>query len=360
MPQVSLKPRHDPAGHALTKPELQERFLRRFADPIYDDHRETLKKLADLAWTAHEENHKSPFTSPAGDGYADPSYELSDEWRATSEAVKKAQAQFADPAGPSRILVISGADRNDRSCPGEVSKSRRLVSIAEEALRGEGIQTEVLDLSNIISEYGKNIHPCKACVSTAMPLCHWPCSCYPNYAVDQMQDWMNEIYPMWTRAHGIMIVTPVYWYQAPSALKLMIDRLVCADGGNPDPTSTHGKNAQEAKELEMRGWNYPRHLEGRVFSVFVHGDAEGAESLRAALNAWLTDLHLIPSSNAAATARYIGYYGPYATSHAALDKDEALQEEVRQRARSLAVSVTAARRGQLESMNPKLDDPRPK
>lgn len=31
-----------------------------------------------------------------------------------------------------------------------------------------------------------------------------------------------------------MIVTPVYWYMAPSTLKLMMDRLVCADGGNPD------------------------------------------------------------------------------------------------------------------------------
>ena len=27
----------------------------------------------------------------------------------------------------------------------------------------------------------------------------------------------------------------------------MIDRLVCADGGNPDPTSTHGKKAEQAK-----------------------------------------------------------------------------------------------------------------
>ena len=24
---------------------------------------------------------------------------------------------------------------------------------------------------------------------------------------------MNDIYPMWVRAHGIMILTPVNWYQ---------------------------------------------------------------------------------------------------------------------------------------------------
>ena len=30
---------------------------------------------------------------------------------------------------------------------------------------------------------------------------------------------MNEIYPRWVAAHGIMIVTPVNWYQAPTPLK---------------------------------------------------------------------------------------------------------------------------------------------
>lgn len=75
-----------------------------------------------------------------------------------------------------------------------------------------------------------------------------------------------------------MIVTPVNWYQTSSPLELMIDRLVCADGGKPDPT--HGKHAKEAKEIEIKGWDYPRRLEGRLFSVIVHGDTEGAENVR--------------------------------------------------------------------------------
>jgi hypothetical protein len=33
----------------------------------------------------------------------------------------------------------------------------------------------------------------------------------------------------------------------------MIDRLVCADGGNPDRTATGGKNSAEAKALTMAG-----------------------------------------------------------------------------------------------------------
>jgi multimeric flavodoxin WrbA len=69
----------------------------------------------------------------------------------------------------------------------------------------------------------------------------------------QTDDWMNEIYPMWVAARGILIVAPVNWYHAPAPLKAMIDRLVCADGGNPDPSSTHGKKAAEAKAIELNG-----------------------------------------------------------------------------------------------------------
>jgi len=92
---------------------------------------------------------------------------------------------------------------------------------------------------------------------------------------------MHEIYPRWVAAHGVMIIVPVHWYQVPSVFKLMMDRLVCADGGNPDPTSTHGKTPEEAKALELKGWHYPRHLGGRAFAVVVHGDAEGGGSVRA-------------------------------------------------------------------------------
>ncbi|WP_460318119.1 NAD(P)H-dependent oxidoreductase [Pseudomonas ogarae] len=70
---------------------------------------------------------------------------------------------------------------------------------------------------------------------------------------------MNVIYPRWVGADGIMLITPVYWYQAPSPLKLMIDRLVRADGGNPAPTTTQGKDAAMAKQWELDGWSYPKH-----------------------------------------------------------------------------------------------------
>jgi hypothetical protein len=94
----------------------------------------------------------------------------------------------------------------------------------------------------------------------------------------------------------------------------MIDRLVCADGGNPDPTTTGGKDPRLAKQLELKGWDYPRHLAGRVFSVVVHGDASGTENLRRMLSDWLCDIGMIPAGRKALLDAYVGYYQPYATS----------------------------------------------
>ena len=187
-----------------------------------------------------------------------------------------------------------------------------------------------------------------------------PRSCYPNYALSQTDDWMNEIYPLWVAAHGIMIVTPVNWYHAPTGLKAMIDRLVCADGGNPDPSSTHGKKPDEAKALELQGWPYPRHLDGRHFAVVVHGDAVGAETLRRSLSDWLTDMSLVQASRTAEVDGYIGYMEPYATSHQALDKDQAFQQQTRNAARALGNAVNLSRAGKYQRPDENIEDPNPK
>ena len=171
---------------------------------------------------------------------------------------------------------------------------------------------------------------------------------------------MAEIYPRWTAAHGILIVTPVYWYQVPSTLKLMIDRLVCADGGNPDPTSTAGKNPGKAKDLELEGWPYPKHLAGRVYGVVVHGDVAGTETVRRALCDWLDWMGLIDAGPQARLDRMVGYYEPYALSHQALDEDSAFQEEVRNVARALARGIGERRAGRLKSPGEDLASPRPK
>ncbi|HLG46458.1 MAG TPA: NAD(P)H-dependent oxidoreductase [Reyranella sp.] len=349
MPSVQL----DKATFAL---RLEERFY----DPAFAPLRGEIDKIIDAAWDGYDNSRKSPVTHPAGAGFADPTYELSDQWRAARDAVRKAEQRQRSPASKPRILLINGSPRSEHTCPGEMSKTFRLTGIAEEVFRRERFEVERLDLNRQTSEFGIQIHPCKGCVSTAMPLCHWPCSCYPNHSLGQTNDWMNAIYPMWAAAHGVMIVTPVHWYQAPTVLKAMIDRLVCADGGNPDPTSTSGKDAQKAKDLEMKGWDYPRHLAGRAYAVVVHGDAAGAETLRRSLSDWLADMGLLSAGHKATIDRYVGYYEPYAESHPALDADRAVQEETRNAARALVKAVKLMRAGKLPRPDADLADPRPK
>jgi multimeric flavodoxin WrbA len=347
-------------GPPLQREVFRQRFNAHYVDPAFDAEREAIARLESIAWDALEEGRKAPFTRAAGSGFADPEYALSVEWSDTHERLKAAQTLWASPDTASRVLVINGSARNDGTCPGEISKTWRLSQLARTALNENGMECDLLDLSLVTSEYGRAIHPCKGCVSSAMPLCHWPCTCYPNHALGQVNDWMAEIYERWVAAHGVIILAPTYWYQSPSPLKLMIDRLVCADGGNPDPTSTQGKKVAKAKEIEAKGWDFPKHLAGRIFGVVVHGDVAGIESHEHALSDWLDWMGLIDAGHKSHLSRHVGYYEPYYDSHEALDKDEAFQDEVRNVARSVAQAVSLMRAGQLPQPDKRLSAPRTK
>jgi multimeric flavodoxin WrbA len=331
----------------LGRDEFRLQFMRSFKDPDFDPVQSALAQVEEVAWKNYHAGRKAPVTQKAGSEFADPDYDLSVEWKATRDRLLAAERAQKDPQTRSRVLLIVGAARNDGTCPGEISKTFRMTQWAQQTLADEDIETEVLDLSLLTSSYDLHIHPCKGCVSTAMPLCHWPCSCYPNHAERQTNDWMAEIYEKWVAAHGVIILTPTYWYQAPSVLKLMIDRLVCADGGNPDPTTTHGKKAAEAKALELAGWDYPKHLAGRAYGLVVHGDVAGVESLRRNLADWLDWMGLIDAGRQSALDRYVGYYESYAESHQMLDRDEKFQQEVRNVATSVAAAVGQLRTGWL-------------
>jgi multimeric flavodoxin WrbA len=345
---------------ALDRDEFDKRFDARFYDPAFDEVRVQIQRARDVAWDGYHEYRKSPRTRAAGPGFADPNYQLPIEWLAARDQILAAEKRYADTTAKRKILVVCASPRTDQTCPGEMSKTFRLATLAQEIVNGDAdCECDFLDLSALTAEYGRVIYPCKGCVSTAMPLCHWPCSCYPNHAMGQAGDWMNELYPRWVAAHAVIIVTPVHWYQAPSVLKLMMDRLVCADGGNPDPTSTHGKTPEEAKALEVKGWPYPRHLAGRAFGVFVHGDSAGTEVVRRSLTDWLLDMHLVQSGRAV-TDRYIGYMGEYARSHDALDADANVQEELRNVAREVVATVKLMRDGRYDDPGKGIEDPRPK
>jgi multimeric flavodoxin WrbA len=357
---MSTEIRKGQAPAPLERAEFGIRFRKSFVDPAFRAEDDSIGRLEAIAWDAYREGRKAPITQKAGPGYADPDFDLSVEWRETKERLERAQKMWADPGTRTRALVICGSPRNDGTCPGEISKTFRLAGLVRDELVRAQLEVDFLDLSHITSEYGRTIHPCKGCVSTAMPLCHWPCSCYPNHSLGQVDDWMSEIYERWVAAHAVVLVTPTHWYSTSSALKLMIDRLVCADGGNPDPTSTHGKKPEEAKAIELAGWSYPKHLERRAYGLVVHGDVAGIEGTRRALSDWLDWMGLIDAGDQARLDRFIGYYEPYATSHDALDKDEDVQEETRIVARAVARVTAALRQGALEHLFTKMPGPRPK
>ncbi|MFK4486138.1 flavodoxin family protein [Bradyrhizobium sp. USDA 336] len=344
----------------LSREEFAQRYKRQFVDPAFASLGRELDAITAAAWDAYSHSRKAPLTRKAGPGFSDPDYDLAADWLDARAKILEAQRRHDDADEMPRILIINGSARSEHTCPGEMSKTWRLVKLAEPVFVEMGFAVDILDLSRLASEFGKTIHPCKSCVGTAMPLCHWPCSCYPNHSLGQTHDWMNEIYPLWVAAHGILIVTPVNWYHVPAGLKAMMDRMVCADGGNPDPTSTHGKNAAEAKAIELKGWPYPRHLAGRHFGLVVHGDAVGAEGVRRALSDWLTDMQLISAGRYAELDGYVGYDEPYATSHRELDEDREFQQEVQNAARALGNAVRLARSGRLDEPGAGLADPNPK
>jgi multimeric flavodoxin WrbA len=344
----------------LSRAEFEKRFRERFNDPAFDNAATELQRIVDIAWEGYIEYRKSPRTRPAGAEFHDPKFELPIEWLAARAAIKEAEKRQRNAASPSRVLLISASSRSNHTCPGETPKTYRMAKLAQRVLEKKRVEVDFLDMSALTTEYGRTIYPCKACVSTAMPLCNWPCSCYPNHAMGQSADWMHEIYPRFAAAHGVMIVTPVNWYHTSSSLKLMIDRLVCCDGGNPDPTLTHGKDPLAAKKLEMKGWDYPQHLAGRAFSVVVHGDVAGTEDVRRHLCDWLTWIGMIQAGPFAAQDGYIGYYKPYATSHDDYDAAKNFQEDVRNSARSLAAMIKQLRSGKCPPPNARLERARKK
>src|SRR4051812_15230113 len=96
------------APQMLDRAAFHRRFGEPFADPVYAAEQGALDRVEEIAWKAYCGERKQPLTHPAGPGFADPDYALSDEWRAASERVKAAEARQKSAATPSRALVIAG------------------------------------------------------------------------------------------------------------------------------------------------------------------------------------------------------------------------------------------------------------
>jgi hypothetical protein len=181
----------------LERGEFALRFRKSFVDPAYRAEDEAIGRLEEIAWHGYGEGRKAPITRKAGPGHADPDYDLSVDWIEARAGIDRAQAAWADPDTRTRALVDLRLAAQRRHVPGRDLEDVSPRQPRQGRARRAQVDVDFLDLSLLTSEYGRKIHPCKGCVSTAMPLCHWPCSCYPNHSLNQVHDWMNEIYERW-------------------------------------------------------------------------------------------------------------------------------------------------------------------
>jgi multimeric flavodoxin WrbA len=177
-----------------------------------------------------------------------------------------------------RVLLVAGSPRRLHSCPGLDSKARFLMQrMASKLPAGWQIDTE--DIGN---EHGKpRIQPCNGCVSSAAPLCVWPCNCYgPKSETQPDLMWNLDLYGRLARADAWAFIGPMNWYAPTSGFKLMFDRMVCMNGGNPRPDLIDKKNTLKAQALERSDlWREisKNHLEGRTAAFFCYGDEGGPD-----------------------------------------------------------------------------------
>jgi hypothetical protein len=83
----------------LNGQQFLARFLSQFPDPAFDPLRDELARVAAAAWDAYDNQRKSPRTRKAGPGFADPDYDLAEDWIAARAAIEAAQARHDDPPG---------------------------------------------------------------------------------------------------------------------------------------------------------------------------------------------------------------------------------------------------------------------
>jgi hypothetical protein len=145
----------------ISKEEFRRRFFARYYDPAFESVMLELEKVFEKAWDGYHVYRKWPRVVPSGPEFTDPTYGLPPEWLETRARIAEAEKRQKDPASPSRILVVNGSTRSEHTCPGEISKTRRLAQHARaivEALPNH--EVDFLDLSTLADEPWKVIHPC--------------------------------------------------------------------------------------------------------------------------------------------------------------------------------------------------------
>ncbi|PJC48858.1 MAG: hypothetical protein CO035_01265 [Candidatus Omnitrophica bacterium CG_4_9_14_0_2_um_filter_42_8] len=230
-----------------------------------------------------------------------------------------------------RVLVIAGSSRRVTNCPAADSKAKFFAERAKEKMPKDW----VIDIFNAGNDYVlPKIQSCNACVSTSMALCVWPCNCYERHSFfepDLM--WDEDLYGRIYAADAIMVCAPVNWYNVTSSIKLLFDRLVCANGGNPDEKLIGHKDGALAAQLEHSPkWKElsVNHLEGRTAAFFTYGDEGGDEPADDGRPAILRHKEYFDPAEEAKMGYVSYFYGPviWQCRHSGIETPERLIKQV--------------------------------
>lgn len=127
--------------------------------------------------------------------------------------------------------------------------------------------------------YDISVAPAHEFVAELVPVHN--CNCYAkNSKMEPDLMWDLDLYARLDLADAWAIIAPVNWYAPTSNLKLMFDRLVCVNGGNPREDLIEHKNAELAMKLEhSEEWEKlsQNHFEGKTCAFFCYGDGGGDE-----------------------------------------------------------------------------------
>ncbi len=96
------------------------------------------------------------------------------------------------------------------SSPREYGSAAKISSFLDELFKELGAETQVFNI------YSMRMEPCLGCVSDDVKLCRFPCI---------INDDAREIFYAIDRSIGLVIVSPIYWFNVPGPLKSLIDRL---------------------------------------------------------------------------------------------------------------------------------------
>jgi len=102
-----------------------------------------------------------------------------------------------------KIVGVNGSPR-------KYGNTARLLEAALAGARMAGAETVRIDL------YDYEVRPCLGCLSDREEACKVPCV---------IRDGMDRIYRLIEESEGLVLATPVYWFNVSGVVKNMIDRM---------------------------------------------------------------------------------------------------------------------------------------